>query len=263
MDRTSMDQSEFRDRVCVVTGAASGLGEGIAMAFAAEGARVAILDRNLDAARQVAARMDGRGIAVVCDVSDPSSIAAAGAQVAATHGLADVLVNCAAVQIRGKLDTLPLADWNALLAINLTGYLQCAQAFGQGMLARGKGAMVHVSSIQGQFVSPNAGAYSTAKAGVSMLSRQLAVEWGPRGVRSNVVSPGWVLTPMSQAMYDRPGVTERRSAVVPCGRIGRPEDIAQAVLFLAGDRASYINGAELVVDGGLTCNVMSLVPRLD
>ncbi len=105
------------------------------------------------------------------------------------------------------------------------------------------------------------GALEISKAGVVMLSRQLASEWGPQGIRSNVVSPGMVITPMSQSFYDTPGVTERRTAVVPLRRIGMPQDIADAILFLASDRSSYVNGDEITVDGGYANMLMNLVPR--
>ena len=114
----------------------------------------------------------------------------------------------------GGLDKLSLAEWNAVLAINLTGYFLCAQAFGKQMRGQGRGSLVHVASIAGSHAQAHSGAYSVSKAGVVMLSRQLASEWGPHGIRSNVVSPGMVMTPMSQQFYDTPGVTERRSAVV-------------------------------------------------
>jgi NAD(P)-dependent dehydrogenase (short-subunit alcohol dehydrogenase family) len=120
---------------------------------------------------------------------------------------------------------------------------------------------VHVASVAASNAQGFSGAYSVSKAGVVMLSRQLASEWGPHGLRSNVVSPGLVVTPMSQAFYDTPGVTERRTAVVPMRRIGAPQDMADAILFLASDRASYINGDEIVVDGGFTRTIMNLVPR--
>jgi NAD(P)-dependent dehydrogenase (short-subunit alcohol dehydrogenase family) len=125
----------------------------------------------------------------------------------------------------------------------------------------GRGSLVHVASIAGSNAQGQSGAYSVSKAGVIMLSRQLANEWGPHGIRSNVVSPGMVITPMSQAFYDTPGVTERRSAVVPMRRVGMPQDMADAMLFLASDRASYINGDEIMVDGGYANMLMNLVPR--
>lgn len=116
-------------------------------------------------------------------------------------------------------------------------------------------------ALDADVITPFTGAYDVSKAGVSMLSRQLAVEWGPSGVRSNAVLPGLIYTPMVKAMYDRPGVSERRAAAVPLRRVGAPADIAEAVLFLASPRSSYVNGAEILVDGGFTNNVMSLIPR--
>jgi NAD(P)-dependent dehydrogenase (short-subunit alcohol dehydrogenase family) len=251
-------------RVCVVTGAASGIGRGIAHALAQEGARVAVLDRNLAGAEETQALIAAAGgdaLAIACDVTSPESIEDAERNVVAKFGAADVLVNNAGMIRAGTLDTLPIAEWNALLSVNLTGYFLCAQAFGRAMRERGSGALIHVSSISATNATAAAGAYSVAKAGVTMLSRQLAVEWGPRGVRSNSVHPGMIYTPLSQAMYDQPGVKERRSAAIPVGRIGTPDDIAQAVVFLAGIRSAYVTGTEVVVDGGFTSNLMSLIPR--
>ncbi|MDQ8732876.1 SDR family oxidoreductase, partial [Bradyrhizobium sp. LHD-71] len=176
-------------------------------------------------------------------------------------GPASILVNNAGTLRAGSLDTLSLSDWQANLSLNLTGYFRCAQAFGAQMLKQANGAIVHIASVAAHSPQNHSGAYSTSKAAVAMLSQQLATEWGPRGVRSNVVSPGLIRTPMTQAMYDTPGVLEARRAVVPRRRIGEPEDIANAVVFLASDRADYINGAEIVVDGGFARGIMNLVPR--
>jgi NAD(P)-dependent dehydrogenase (short-subunit alcohol dehydrogenase family) len=154
-----------------------------------------------------------------------------------------------------------VTEWNATLAVNLTGYFLCAQTFGRQMLERGQGSIVHVASIAGQHPQAFSGAYSISKAGVSMLSRQLALEWGPTGIRSNVVSPGLIRTPMSEPFYRTPGVAERRGAIVPLGRVGAPPDIADVVVFLAGDRAAYVTGQEITVDGGFGQVLMSTVPR--
>ena len=129
------------------------------------------------------------------------------------------------------------------------------------MLQEGRGSIVHVASIAASHPQGFSGGYSASKAGVAMLSQQLATEWGPRGVTSNVVSPGMIRTPLVDSIYAQPGVIEKRSAVVPMRRIGEPDDIANSVLFLASDRASYVNGAEIIVDGGYTRMVMNLVPR--
>jgi NAD(P)-dependent dehydrogenase (short-subunit alcohol dehydrogenase family) len=129
------------------------------------------------------------------------------------------------------------------------------------MLDQGGGSIVHVASVSAYSPLNFSGAYGASKAAVVMLSRQLAAEWGPRGVRSNVVSPGMIRTPMTQAWYDAPGVLEARQALVPRRRIGEPEDIANAVVFLASDRADYITGEDIIIDGGFTRTIMNVVPR--
>ncbi len=196
-----------------------------------------------------------------CDVTDPVSVDMAAREAERRFRDWDILVNNAGTQAPGALDDLPLLEWNRLLAVNLTGYLICSQAFGRRLRARGRGAVVHVGSISGANPQPTSGAYSVTKAGVAMMSRQLAIEWGPYGVRSNVVCPGMVRTPLSEVFYQTPGVLERRRSVVPLRRIGAPEDISDAVLFLASDRAGYITGAEIVVDGGFTRTIMGSIPR--
>lgn len=243
-------------RIAVVTGAGGGIGRAIAEAFAREGAKAVALDHDAGTAGQTAAAIVAaghQGMAVACDVSDPAEIEAAAAQVAGRWGEADILVNCAAIQRRAPLSRLSAQDWDAAFDVNLKGYFLCAQIFGRGMRAHRAGALVHVSSVQARMPSLDGGSYSATKAGICMLSRQLAGEWGPLGIRSNVVLPAWVRTPMSAEMYDQPGFSEMRSAIVPSRRIASPEDIVQPVLFLASARAGYVNGAELMVDGGLTC----------
>lgn len=251
-------------RTAIVTGAAGGMGIAIAGSFVAAGAAVALLDRNGEGCASLAAELTARGgkaFAIACDIADPGSVQGAVAAARDALGPADILVNNAGLLRPGPLAELPLAEWNALLAVNLTGYLLCAQAARPGMIARGGGAIVHIASIAASNPQPRSGGYSPSKAGVAMLSRQLALEWGPDGIRSNVVSPGLIRTPMSEAFYQAPGVAERRAALVPGRRVGTPQDIADAVLFLAGQRAGYVNGAEILVDGGLDQVMMDLVPR--
>jgi NAD(P)-dependent dehydrogenase (short-subunit alcohol dehydrogenase family) len=251
-------------RVCVVTGGGGGIGRAVALSFARAGARVAAIDldeRGLETTRAELRDLGVEAFIARCDTASAESVSAAAAAVEKSLGPCSVLVNTAAVLRPGGLENLSLAEWNAVLAINLTGYFLCAQVFGRQMRALGRGSLVHVSSIAGSHAQGQSGAYSVSKAGVIMLSRQLASEWGPQGIRSNVVSPGMVITPMSQSFYDTPGVTERRAALVPSRRIGMPQDIADAILFLASDRSSYVNGEEITVDGGYANMLMNLVPR--
>jgi NAD(P)-dependent dehydrogenase (short-subunit alcohol dehydrogenase family) len=251
-------------RVCVVTGGGGGIGRAVALSLARAGARVAAIDldeRGLEVTRAGLLELGRDHVVARCDTSSADSVTAASETIEKALGPCSVLVNTAAVLRPGGLDKLPLAEWNGVLAINLTGYFLCAQVFGRQMRKLGRGSLVHVASIAGSHAQGQSGAYSVSKAGVIMLSRQLASEWGPQGIRSNVVSPGMVVTPMSQSFYDTPGVTERRTAVVPSRRIGMPQDIADAILFLASDRSSYVNGDEITVDGGYANMLMNLVPR--
>ena len=251
-------------KTAIVTGAAGGMGRAIAASFAAAGAAVALFDRDGEGAGEHAAKLRAEGanaIAAACDIADEASIARAMEAARAALGPADILVNNAGVLRPGALADLKLAEWNALLAVNLTGYLLCAQAARPQMLARGGGAMVHIASIAATNPQPRSGAYSPSKAAVAMLSRQLALEWGPDGIRSNIVSPGFIRTPMSESFYQAPGIRERREALLPSRRIGTPQDIANAVVFLCSARASYVNGAEILVDGGLDQALMEMTPR--
>ncbi|QTD95095.1 SDR family NAD(P)-dependent oxidoreductase [Burkholderia anthina] len=249
---------------CVVTGAAGGIGASIAQAFVAAGARVALLDRDADKTIALAERLRAGGadaIAIACDIGDPASVAQAAERVQRDLGPVDVLVNNAGLLRAGGIETIDLDAWNAMLQVNLTGYMLCSQAFGRAMLARGAGSLVHVASIAARHPQTHSGAYSASKAAVAMLARQLAAEWGPRGVRSNTVCPGMIRTPLSESFYANGDIEARRSAMTASRRIGRPDDIANVVAFLASPRAAYVNGAELVVDGGLDAMLMDLVPR--
>jgi glucose 1-dehydrogenase len=251
-------------RVAVVTGAGSGIGAAIAQGLAEAGAHVALVDRDGAAVERVATQLNASGLrtlAISCDVTDEASVTQAADKVAGKLGPCAVLVNNAGILRAGALETLSIADWNKVLAVNLTAYLICARAFGRDMLAAGHGSIIHIASISALHPQTRSGAYSASKAGILLLSKQLAAEWGPRGVRSNAICPGMIRTPLSAKFYEEPGFEAKRSAVTASRRIGEPVDIANPVVFLASDRSDYINGTEIIVDGGLDCMLMDMVPR--
>jgi NAD(P)-dependent dehydrogenase (short-subunit alcohol dehydrogenase family) len=247
-------------RVATVTGAGSGIGRACALALADAGVTVWALDVDEAALADTLAEANGRAghvQTIPCDVTDPESVAAAAEQA----GVIDILVNAAGIGRPGTLIDVDMADWQRVLDINLTGYLRTARAFAPAMIARGRGSLVHIASVSARNPQPSSGAYSASKAGVLLMSQQLAYELGPSGVRSNTVSPGLVRTPMTEAYYQAPGVAERRDAAIPLRRVARADDIADVALFLASDRARYITGADIVVDGGFTQTLMGTVPR--
>jgi glucose 1-dehydrogenase len=251
-------------KVCVVTGAASGIGAATASSLAAVGARVGLLDRDAEGAERVAAELRAQGataVAVPCDVGQEASVLAAAARVQAELGDCHALINNAGLLRAGVLSEVSLEDWNMVLSVNLTGYLLCARAFAEAMRRCGQGSIVNVASISALFPQTASGAYSASKAGVLLMSRQMAVEWGPQGIRSNAICPGMIRTALSARFYEEPGFESRRAAVTASRRIGEPQDIADVALFLASPRSAYVNGAELSVDGGMSSMLMDMVPR--
>ncbi|MEM5275178.1 SDR family oxidoreductase [Cupriavidus taiwanensis] len=263
----SMAWLGLAERVCVVTGGAGGIGSETAMQMARAGASVAVLDRTAESCREVVESIlleGGRALAVACDVSSPTSVALAAEAVEGEFGPCNVLVNNAGLSggIGKSLLDASIDDWNRLLAVNLTGVFLCSQTFGKQMRdANRGGTMVHVASIGGTNAIPGGGAYSVSKAGVVMLSKQLCLEYAQYGIRSNCVSPGLVRTPMSEAFYQDAEKLRRRNEIVPSGRAAGALDIAESILFLSSPRSGYINGEDILVEGGLSQIVMANIPR--
>lgn len=252
-------------QVCVITGAGSGIGAETARQFAAMGALVAVLDCDADSAAAVASgieRAGGRAIGLHADVARAESVQAAADQVLAELGPCRVLVNNAAVRHRAPLIGITLEAWNHVLEVNLTGALICTQAFAAHMMTAGRGgSIVHVSSLLGQHPQLDACAYGVSKAGLGMLSRSIAVELAPHRIRSNLVSPGFTRTPANEASYRDPETAAARERLIPAGRVATPADLAQVIVMLASDRADYVNGEDIGVDGGVNSTLMSRVPR--
>lgn len=247
-------------RTAVITGAGGGIGKAVALELAANGVHCHVLDRAselVDATVSEINEIGSQATGFVCDVTNEDAITS----VAREIKNCDVLVNAAGLVRPGALADLKTSEWEDLLKVNLTGYFLMARTFTPHLVASGNGAMVHIASISSSNPQGSSGAYSVSKAGVVIMSKQLAFELGSQGVRSNTVSPGLVRTPMTEAYYQVGDVAQRRGAAVPIGRVAKPDDIADVVTFLVSDRARYITGADLIADGGFSQTLMSSVPR--
>ena len=241
--------AELDGQVAIITGGASGIGRATAIRFAAEGATVAVLDRDGDAAARVAEEVGGS--AHVVDVRDGDAFAQAMRAVADSAGRLDVLFNNAGSGDLRPLHTVDDKLWHRLIDVNLTGTFNGMRAAVPLMLEGGRGAIVNNASVSGLTPTRNEAAYSAAKAGVIALTKSGALEYGPT-VRVNCVAPGHVRTPLTAAWEQFPDVFDPVAAAIPLGRIGHADEIAEVVLFLATGRSSYITGQTLVVDGGIS-----------
>lgn len=252
--------------VCVVTGGGSGIGAATARELAAHGAAIAVLDRDASAAVAVAGDIErggGRAIYLAADVTRDDAVAAAAAHVQLQLGACQVLVNCAGlVGYAGPLMDADMTQWARMLAVNVTGALNCAQAFGRQMIDAGQGgSIVNIASICGHMPLAEGGVYSVGKAGLLMLTRMLALELAGHRIRCNSVSPALVRTPATEVAYLDAEVGESRRRMVPLGRVAAAADVANVVAFLASDRSGYVDGQDILVDGGLSQTLMSLIPK--
>ncbi len=248
-----MPLAQFRldGKVAVVTGGARGLGRAAAELLAEAGAAVAILDRDAAAGAKTAGGIAGASFHPV-DVTEEASVEAAMAAVVARHGGIDVLVNNAGIGLRHPAVDHPLADWDKVVAVNLTGVFLCARTAARTMLVRGGGAIVNLASIMGFSgggVYPNV-SYQATKGAVVNMTRALAVEWAKSGIRVNAVAPTWVKTDLTAALLAQPDVLARIEALTPMARLATPEEVAHAILFLASPAAAMVTGHTLPVDGG-------------
>jgi len=243
---TVFDKDALQGRVAVVTGASGGLGVAICRQLHSIGAQVVQVDISYPV---VPTEIDGL-LTVHCDIADPASITAMADSARSRFGRCDVLVNNAAISSSPvALEDFPIESWDRIFQVNLRGALLCAQALVPMMFDQGAGSIINVASIAAQ-VSTRVGAYGPTKAAMRALTHQMAVEWGPRGVRANSVSPGMIRTPLSEKHYTDEATLRSRISRIPARRLGRPEDIGDAVSFLASDASTYINGQDIVVDGG-------------
>jgi NAD(P)-dependent dehydrogenase (short-subunit alcohol dehydrogenase family) len=244
----------FSDRVVVVTGGGSGIGRVMAQRFAAEGAKVAVVDWMGDSAEAVAgeiAAAGGRSVAVKADVSSRVDVESMVGRVASALGPVDVLVNNAAIADGDDVLQMDEEIWERDVAVVLKSVYLCSKAVLPSMIERRTGVIVNIASVNGLSALGNE-AYSAAKAGVINLTQGIAVRYGAHGIRCNAIAPGTIRTPVwTERVARDPKVFERLVKWYPLGRVGEPDDVANAAMFLASDEASWITGTVLCVDGGL------------
>ena len=241
----------LKDKVALVTGSTHNIGLGIARAFAREGAKVIVHSRHEEDAKKIAGEI--RGDYFTADVAIPVQIAAMFDHIRKQHGRLDILVNSVAHSTTGGVLDVSLDDWNQIMTINLTGYFLCIQHAGKMMREQACGAIINISAGSGERSSPGGAAYSVSKGAINSLTRQAAADLAPYNIRVNGIISGLVGTPMGQKDM---GNRKPEYDMIPLRRIGQPEDVAEAAVFLASDKASYITNTILPVDGG-RLNAMS------
>jgi NAD(P)-dependent dehydrogenase (short-subunit alcohol dehydrogenase family) len=242
-------------QVVIVTGAARGIGFGIAQCFARKGAALVIADLEIEPARNAAAELKQRGardtLAVQCDVAQRSEVEGMVARTVAAFGRIDVLVNNAGICPFIEVMELTPETWQRTLDVNLTGPFHCTQLVARKMIERGAGGrIVFITSLAENVTGPAQVDYGASKAGLRMTMVGFATALGPHGITCNAVAPGMILTPMTAFHWEKPENAEFIKKRVPTGRIGTPEDIGNACVFLASPEAAYISGITLRVDGG-------------
>jgi NAD(P)-dependent dehydrogenase (short-subunit alcohol dehydrogenase family) len=258
MNMTCLDLFKLDDKAALVTGGGSGLGKAMSVALAEAGARVAVCDLNLETAQQTASVISeggGEAFALKVDVTDADQLEDMVDGVVQRFGRLDIAVNNAGMSGGGvPVEELEVDHWNRLTATNLSSVFLCAQAEGRFMIKHGGGSIINMASMSGFIVNRSlpVTAYCTSKGGVVMMTKGLASEWAKYAIRVNAIGPGYFKTPLTQKLWNTPETAEEIDNLIPMGRMGEPEELAGAVVFLASDASRYMTGHVLIIDGGYT-----------
>lgn len=248
----------LHNKTAVITGAGSGIGSAVAQLFAQQGASLALLDLRTDNIEVLAAHLERqfghRFIAAVADVTKQEQVEQAVAQATEALGKIDILVNCAGVNVFHDPLTLEQNEWQRCMDVNLHGPYNLIRSVLPGMLARQYGNVVNIASVHGHKIIPGTFPYPVAKHGLIGMTRSLGIEYASQGIRVNSISPGLIMTPAAEKWLascpDPDAERARQAALLPCNRIGNPDEVAYTALFLASDEARFINATDIVIDGG-------------
>jgi gluconate 5-dehydrogenase len=242
------DLFSVQGQIVLVSGASRGIGRGLAEGFAKRGATVVITGREKETLEKTAKEIGAQ--ARVCDVADPKAIDRLVERVMKDHGRVDTLLNVAGVNRRMKAEKLSEADYDFILDVNLKGPALLSLAVGRTMLERGKGSQVNITSLNNDRPLRGVMPYAVSKAGLEQMTRALAMEWGARGVRVNAIAPGFILTDLTQKLWSQPVMKAWADENTPLKRIGVPEDLVGAAVFLASAASGFVTGQTIYVDGG-------------
>lgn len=253
----------LKDKVAIITGAGTGIGQAIAIAFAQEGASVVV---DYVGSAEIAAgtinkitAMNGKALAVAADVSSPNDVSALIAKAVEKFGKIDALVNNAGIEKKFSFVDYPIAEWNKILAVNLTGPFLCSQAAARQMIQQKKGGrIINISSIHEDLPMPTNAPYCATKGGLRMLMRTMAVELAPHQITVNNIGPGAIFTPIDRDVESDKSLNDKILAEIPLRRWGKPEEVAQLAVYLASDAAAYVTGSTHFIDGGMLRNAGSL-----
>jgi NAD(P)-dependent dehydrogenase (short-subunit alcohol dehydrogenase family) len=254
---------KLKDQVAIITGSGSGIGRAIAVAFARDGAQVVVTDINQEGCQEVLAEVkpySPLSMMMKSDVSKGDEVKKLVEVTLDQYKKIDILVNNAGTGTVHFLEDTPEEDWDRIMNIDLKGVFLFSKLVGKVMIEQKHGNIINIASTSGHAPHIQGNAYSVAKAGVHMLTRLAALEWGTYNIRVNSISPGFVRTPGTEIVYGDPERYRKRAEVIPIQRIGTPEDIARLALFLASDDSAYIHGEDIVIDGGFLTTLYQQIP---